>query len=134
MTSGEELQRLIYATLTGNAAIMAIAHRVYEHIPVNPFGEKTAYISFGPSDSVEDDAECIDGLEVTLQLDIWSRAPGQLECKTLTDLVRRALHKQSLTLSEHALVDIRVDTTRIIPDPGGDHHGVVTVTCMIEEA
>jgi len=121
---------------------MAIAHKVYDHVPSKPFGPvlpdgstaKTAYISFGPVDSVEDDAECITGVETTQQIDVWSKAPGSLECKTLTDLVRAALHRQSLTLSEHALVDTWVELTRVFPDPGGDHHGVVQVRCIVEES
>lgn len=133
MTSSEELQRLLNETLIASPAIMALAYRVYDHVPEKPFGDKTAYISFGPIDSVEDDAECIAGIETTAQIDIWSRTPGQIEAKTLTDLVRKALHHKSLALSEHALVDTHVALTRVFPDPGGDHHGVVQVRCMIEE-
>lgn len=135
MTSGEELQRLISETLKGNGAIMALAYRVYDSIPTDPFGPKTAYISFGPSDSTEDDADCIDGVTTTIQMDIWSRAVGSLECKTLTDLVRRALHRKSLALTEHALVDTEVALWRVFRDPDGKTtHGVVQVTCMIEES
>lgn len=134
MTSAEELQRLLYATLKADGGVMAIANNVYDHVPADPFGVKTAYISFGPIDSVEDDAECIAGVETTQQIDVWSKAPGALECKKLTDLVRKALHRQSLTLSEHALVDTWVELTRVFPDPGGDHHGVVQVRCIIEES
>lgn len=133
MTSSEELQRLIFSTLTGNAAVMAIARRVYEDVPPDPFGSKSAYISFGPMDTAEDDADCIDGVVTTLQIDIWSKAPGQLECKTLTDLVRRALHHKSLAMNEHALVDTHVPLTRVFLDPSKHHHGVVQVECTIEE-
>lgn len=135
MTSGEDLQRLVFATLTGNGAIMAIANGVYDSVPTDPFGEKTAYISFGPTDSIEDDADCITGVETTMQIDIWSRAVGALECKTLTDFVRRALHRKSLQLTEHALVDTWVTLTRVFRDPDGlTTHGVAQVTCMIEES
>jgi len=133
MTSAEELQRLFYTTLTGNAAIMAIANNVYDHVPTSPYGSKTAYISFGGYDASPDDADCIDGIRATLQVDIWSRTPGTVECKTLTDLVRKALNHQSLALSEHALVDTRVEIWRVIPNPGSDHHGVVQVSVLIEE-
>jgi len=137
MTSGEELQRLYYTTLTGTAAIMALASGVYDNVPASPFGAKTAYISFGPSDSTEDDPECGDvasGVEITTQIDIWSRAVGAIEAKTLTDLVRKALHEKSLSLSENALVDTYVALTRVFRDPDGlTTHGVVQVTAMIEE-
>lgn len=139
MTSAEELQRLIYATLTGTAAINElVAGRVYDHVPpeekrVERTGAAWPYISFGPYDANQDDADCIDGIEATLQIDIWSATTGTLECKTLTDLVRKALHHKSLSLSEHALVNTRVELWRVIPNPGGEHHGVVQVTALIEE-
>lgn len=134
MTSGEELQRLYYTTLTGTPAIMALANGVYDKIPTTPFGSKTAYISFGPCDSSEDDADCISGQTITTQIDVWSRAVGSLEAKTLTDLVRRALHRKSLALSDNALVDTSVDAARVFRDPDGiTTHGVVTVTAMVEE-
>lgn len=133
MTADEEIQRLLYTTLTGNGGIMALAAGVYDHVPTKPYGSKTAYISFGASDSNEDDADCISGREITQQIDIWSKAPGILECKNLTTLVRKAVHRQSLELAEHALVDSWVFLDRVIPNPGADHHGVVQVTFLVEE-
>ena len=134
MSSSSELQQLIFETLTGNGAIMALANGVYDRVPTNPFGEKTAYISFGSEDANEDDAEGIDGLEATTQIDIWSRAGGRVECKNLTALVRKALHEKELQLPTSALVEIRVVLTRIFADPDGETtHGVVQVTAMIEE-
>lgn len=134
MTSGEELQRLYYATLKGNAAIMAIANNVFDNVNDSNFGAKTAYISFGATDSTDEDVDCVSAIEVTTQIDIWSRAVGKVEAKTLTDLVRRALHKKSLQLSEHALVDTHVFMTQVFRDPDSiTSHGVVQVTALIEE-
>lgn len=134
MSSSAELQKLVYDTLTGNAPIMEIANAVYDRVPTNPFGSKTAYISFGPEDSSEDDAECITGLEVTLQIDCWSRAVGSVECKRLTDLVRKALHRKTLVLTDYALVDVWVVLSRVFRDPDGTTtHGVIQATFMIEE-
>lgn len=133
MNSAEELQRLLYATLSGDAAIMAVAGGVYDHVPALPYKAKTAYISFGPSDASEDEAECINGVRITQQIDIWSNAQGVVECKALTDLVRRKLHQASLTLSDNALAGLYVEIWRVIPNPGGEHHGVVQITAMVEE-
>lgn len=134
MNSAEELQRMLHSTLSADADVMAIAFRVYDNIPTdNEYGNKDSYISFGPYDTVEDDAECISGVAVTQQIDIWSKSTGALECKKLTDLVRKALHRQSLSLTDNALVDIWVTLTRVFPDPSGEHHGVVQVTCAVEE-
>jgi len=134
MSSAAEFQRLIFETLKGNAQIMALANGVYDQIPTAPFGTKTAYISFGPVDSNEDDVDCIRSIETTMQIDVWSRAPGFVECKRLTDLVKKALHRKPLELSENALVDVWVPIVRVFRDPDGTtSHGLVQVTAMIEE-
>lgn len=134
MTVSEELQRLLYSTLTGSTAIMALAGGVYDRVPDNPFKGKTAYISLGATDSAEDDAECIAGLEINVTIHVWSTKVGALECKTLVDLVRKAMHRQSLQLSEHALVDTWVETTRTFADPDPlTTHGIVQLRCMVEE-
>lgn len=135
MSSANELQQLIRDTLTADAAIMAIANDVYDRVPPEPFGDKTAYVSFGASDGTEDDADEIDGIEVTRQIDIWSRAVGSVECQSLTDLVRRALHRSGLALSQNALCDMWVTLWRVSADPDGlTTHGVVQITAMIEES
>lgn len=134
MNASEDLQRALYAHITGTPAIMALVGGVYDHVPTAPFGDKAAYISWGPSDTVEDDSECVTGVEITFQIDVWSKSPGTVECKRITDLVRRAVHEQDITLADNALAFTHVALTRIIPDPGGYHHGVVQVTCAVEEA
>lgn len=133
MDSLEELQRILYSTLKADNAVMAIAGGVYDHVPANEYGTKTAYVSFGPVDTTDDDADCISGITVTVQLDCWSKAVGAVECRALVGAVRKALHRKSLTLTDNALVDIWVTLTRVFPDPSGVTHGVVTVSCMIEE-
>ena len=133
MDSLKELQGLLYATLKADSDVMALAGGVYDHVPANEYGTKTAYVSFGPVSANEDDAECITGIEASIQLDCWSKAVGAVECKALVGAVRKALHRKSLTLTDNALVDIWVPATRVFPDPSGVTHGVVTVSCMIEE-
>lgn len=129
-----ELQKLLFTTLTGNSGIMAIAGGVYDRVPADQYKGKTAYISFGPSDVVEDGADCIASGEHTFQLDVWSKAVGQVEAKRLVFLIYKALHEQSLALTENALAEIRIDFRRVFADPDGlTSHGVVTVTAFIEE-
>lgn len=133
MDSLEELQRLLFSTLKADSAVMALAGGVYDNVPTSPYNGKTAYISIGPVDANEDDAQCITGLTVTQQIDVWSNAVGAVETKRLVGAVRKALHRKSLTLTDNALVDVWVTVWRVIPDPAGIDHGIVTVSCMIEE-
>lgn len=136
-TSTLEVRDAIVDALKNVPAIMAIAAGIYDRPPPEPFGKtgKTAYVSLGAADTVEDDADCIAGLETTIQVDIWSRAPGRREGTELTDLVRRALHRQPLTIAGNAICDAWVVLTRILDDPDGKTtHGVVQATFRVEEA
>jgi hypothetical protein len=134
-----ELQRAMLERLESSSEIMAIAAGVFDRVPADPFvsdsGEtRTAYISFGAQDAPEDDAECIPGIEVTTQVDVWSVAYGRAECRRLTDLVRRRLHHAPLVLTRAAVGEVRVVLTRIIDDSDPETtHGVVQVTAYIEE-
>lgn len=133
MSSSAELQKLIFDTLKATPAIMLIANGVYDRVPATPYGTKTAYISFGPADMVDDGADCITSDLHTFQVDVWSKAVGQVEAKRLVDLVKTALHEQSLTLTENALAEIRVDFRRVFSDSDGlTTHGVASVSARIE--
>lgn len=134
MSASAELQKLLYDTLSGSGAIMALAGGVYDRVPADPYKLKTEYISFGPSDVVDDGADCILAGTHSFQIDVWSKAVGQVACKRLVDLVHATLHEQELVLTENALAEIRVDFRRVFTDSDGlTTHGVVSVTASIEE-
>jgi hypothetical protein len=129
-----ELQKLLYDTLRANAAIMAVVGGVYDRVPTSPYGAKNAYISFGPSDIVDDSADCVTSGVHSFQLDVWSKAVGQVEAKTIVDLIYRTLHEQELAMTDNALAEIRVDFRRVFTDSDGlTTHGVASVTASIEE-
>lgn len=130
-----ELQGLLFRTLSGNPDIIALAGGVYDRVPADPYRGKTAYISFGPSDVIDDGADCISSGEHTVQLDVWSKAVGQVEAKRLVFLIYKALHEQDLQLTENGMAEIRVDFRRVFADPDGlTSHGIATVTARIEES
>lgn len=133
MTASNELQALIYSRLVADPGVHAIcADRIYDAPSKDdPF----PYVSFGPSDAVEDDAECITGRTETIQLDCWSRTAGKFkEVKSLADAVKKALHEYDGALTINALVQMRVIGVRFFKDPDNiTAHGVVTVEAMIEE-
>lgn len=129
-----ELQKLLYDTLRATAPVMALLGGVYDRVPTDPWKGKTAYVSFGPSDVVDDGADCINAGVHSFQLDVWSKAVGQVEAKRAVDLIFKALHEQQLALTDHALAEIRVDFRRVFPDRDPlITHGVVSVTALIEE-
>jgi hypothetical protein len=134
MSVSAELQRAIYDTLIGDAALSAlIGDRVYDGRPQE---SNFPCVTFGPSDSRADDMECIDGRSETIQLDVWSRDQGKMRpCKEIMDAARDALHFADITLSVNALVLIRVEGMRLFVDGDGiTAHGVLTVEADLERA
>ena len=136
MSASAELQDLIVATLKADPAVAAIvAGRVYD---IAPPQNARAFpdITLGPNDYVPEDMDCIIGREETFQIDCWTKEHGRLRaCRALVDAVKDALHLPDLSLSENALVLMRVELARVIRDPDGiTAHGIVQVTASIEEA
>lgn len=130
-----EVQGLIYDTLKASSAVMALINGVYDRVPAEPWGATLAYISFGPSDIVIDDADCIDGEEHTVQLDVWSRMPGKVECKRICDAVKAALHQAAIELTDNALVEIELQLCRVFSDPDGlTTHGAMQFRVAVEAA
>lgn len=129
-----ELQVLIVSTLKNSAAVMALIDGVYDTVPSTAWdGPRKAYISLGPSDMTTDDADGIVGETHTVQLDVWSRAVGQPDCKKICTAVKKALHKRPLTMSDNALVEINMTLERIMRDPDGlTIHGAMQFEVMIE--
>lgn len=129
-----ELQGLIVNTLKTNANVMALVDGVYDTVPDEPWGVRQAYISLGACDMVPDDADCIAGETHTIQLDVWSRKVGQVECKKICAAVKAALHLQDLALAENALVEIRLALQVVTRDPDGlTMHGAMQFSAMVED-
>jgi hypothetical protein len=134
MGAQADLQKLLYDTLRATTAIMALVGGVYDRVPADPYNGKNAYVSFGPSDVVDDSADCSVSGTHSFQVDVWSKAVGQVEAKNIVDLIYRTLHEAELVLSVNALAEIRVDFRRVFTDSDGlTTHGVVSVTASIEE-
>jgi hypothetical protein len=134
----EEIQRLLVTTLKADSQLMALVNNVYDHVPdetTSFAGPKLAFVSFGPSDIVDDYAECIGGETHTVQIDVWSRQVGFINAKNIVDRIKLVLSRAQLSLTDNALVEINVILARIFRDPdGATSHGVLTVELMVEVA
>lgn len=134
MSLSNAIQTAIYATLTGDAALTAlIGGRVADHAP-----EYLAFpcVTFGPSDYLPDDYECMPGRVETIQLDVWSRAQdGKRECKAICDRVVALLHEQPMTLSAGRAARVTLELARVFDDPDGlTTHGVLQFQIEAEAA
>jgi hypothetical protein len=116
-----------------DAAIMNEVGGVYDEVPSAPYGEKTAYLSFGPETMRPEDLVCITQEAHILQIDTWSKAVGRVQCKQICGDLKRLLDGAEIALSHNALVSSRHLITRYLDDPeDGLKHGVVQFEFLVE--
>ncbi|WP_193336168.1 DUF3168 domain-containing protein [Devosia beringensis] len=142
-----ELQLAALNALRASTALTAmVGAKIYDRVPEKQVNGQlvpdvvSPYISFGPVTSLPDeadDSDCIDSEEITFQIDVWSwgsgLAYGSVQCRQISGLVKKALHKADLQLTTHALVSIRHVLTRILRDSDGiTNHGVIQFTALVE--
>lgn len=92
------------------------------------------YCTLGPIYGAEDDAECIEADDWTLQLDVWGDRPtwNKLRMAGLAQQVRRVLKGWADT-AEVTMHPLTVQTPRVMDDPDGKTvHAVLLVEAMVE--
>lgn len=146
MEPSYDLQLAALNKLREVAALTAIVgNKIYDRVPEKLSGGAlvpdvaSPYISFGPVTSAPDDADCIDGEEITFQIDVWSwgsgLAYGSVQARQIAGIVKKVLHKADLDLSTNALVSIRHEMTRILRESDGvTNHAVIQFTATVETA
>lgn len=141
MDASYELILAAINRLRATAAVTAlVGTRIYDRVPERLDGTPNVtfpYISMGPTSSVPDDFDCMDGEEITIQFDVWSSGSGEafgsVECRKITNAIKRALHDVDLPLTTNALVSFQHEMTRILRDPNpAITHGVIQFTAVVE--
>jgi hypothetical protein len=128
----EAIQRALVARMLGNWHLAEmIGRRVFDDAPVSA---SYPYVSVGPITSEPvGDGGCLDGVDVVIQIDVWSRAPGRTECGRIVDLIARDLTVSALPLPDHAPAHCQLQLTRVF-DEGAQRHGVVQIAINAERA
>lgn len=126
-----ELQGEIIKVLKADPAVAAlVGTRIYDSVPASAV---FPYISYGPSDLLQDDSGCINGVDIAVQIDTWSRGVGFPEAKKINGAVRKALHNIDIPLPTNALVMLEHRQTSTRRDPDGlTSHGIVQLNAFIE--
>lgn len=122
------LQKSIFDVLS---AASVAGGRIYDKsgpTAINP------YVSFGPSDETEDDADCIEGSTVSQQLDVWSTYSGGFkEAREIAAQIKALLHRQNIVMTGARLVEVTVPSIRFLRDPDGiTSHAAIEVRALIE--
>lgn len=135
--------RAAIAALKVDARVTALCGgRVYDRVPQKVAGERGVqmpYVSIGPISSADDSADCIDGVEMSVQFDVWARADADANvattCRALCEAIRRVLHDAELVLADNRLASVAFERKSIFDDPDGiTRHGVVQFLAVVETA
>lgn len=133
MSASAALQIAVVDALKADAGVAAfLGDRIYDNAPVT---EYFPYLTLGPSQEIDDSAECVDGAECFQQIDVWTMEGGsQLTAKQICGAVKRALHGAEIELEDpFALVLIEIEDWRVTGDPDEKiSHGIVNVRALVE--
>lgn len=115
------LQVAIFTALKGETEA---GDAVYDMVPSDARQIEIAnrtfpLITLGSGQTVNNPADCYDGSEAFLQIDVWSRRPGFPEVKQLAAEVRTILNNAELSLVGHRLELMEVQDTVYSRDPDG---------------
>lgn len=106
--------------------------RVYDDVPPSP---AFPYISLGDMQVIPDKADCIDGSEVFVQIDAWSRAVGYPEVKGIGAAIVSALDDRPLTVTGYTAVVFELQNIQYLRDSDGiTRHAALTFRALIDLA
>ncbi|KTR07336.1 hypothetical protein NS365_04570 [Aureimonas ureilytica] len=103
---------------------------VYDSVPI---GALTPYVSFGPCDEADDDADCIRAVLIAQQIDVWTSEPGFVQSKRIAGAIRALLHRQIIPFEGATLTDLRVHAIRYLRDADGiTSHAAIDLRASVE--
>ena len=133
MSADVALQDGIFAALVASADVAElVGARVFDNAPPRV---AYPYVTFGPSEVLNDDQELIASDHLVLQIDVWTQEAGAKRgAKLITAAIERVLSAPVELAAPYGLQLLRVVKTRVLGDPDeGVAHGVMTVEAWVQE-
>lgn len=135
MSPSFALQVLIHDRLTTDPAVTAL-------VPAKDITDRHGRparfpsITFGEARENRLGAVKRESARVALDIHVWTDTPGTRDAKQIVDAARRALRNDPWEAEGHAVIDLRVDGARYMPDPASADvtHGVLTADAFMLEA
>jgi hypothetical protein len=117
-----EVQKAIYAALTGDATLMGMVTGVFDQPGQN---QAFPYITLGEDTNVPDDLLVATGSQNTHTIHTWSRAAGMSQIKQIMDRVYFVLHRKQLTVATTQAFECAIEFSETFRDADGQtRHGV----------
>ena len=126
-----ELQKDIYAALTGDVILMAKITGVFDFVPQN---QSYPYIQIGETDFTDWSTHTFDGFAGLITINLWHRpgSRGRAPLHDIMDDIYRILNKNLFSIPSSTIVSMRYDFSNIIVDPDTvTYHGVTRFKILI---
>ncbi|MGQ0671673.1 MAG: DUF3168 domain-containing protein [Hyphomicrobium sp.] len=130
--AGLELQKSVFAALSGHAALTSLlgGARIYDDVPR---GADYPYVTLGESTLRDWSTGSDTGDEHVLTVHVWSRAAGRKQLHEIMGTLRGALHEAALMVTGHRLINLRHEFSDARREPDGEtYHGVVRYRAVTE--
>lgn len=116
-----DLQQAIYDRLTDEVGLSVSG--IYTNVTQATESESDAYfpyITISPINSTPSDTKDMNGAEVLVDVNLWSRSTSALSDRSIMDDIYDALQKyDALAVSGANVIDCRFDSGTSFPDPDG---------------
>lgn len=133
MSPFRAVQKAIIDALVADSDVGAfVGERIFDGRPKEALFPN---ITLGYAQAIPDEADCLNGEEHFLQVDVWDRSQGrQGPAKDIVFAARQAIHEAELPLEEpYAMALIEVAGTEVIIDRDGiTAHGILKVRALVE--
>ncbi|MDO5658293.1 MAG: DUF3168 domain-containing protein [Paracoccus sp. (in: a-proteobacteria)] len=133
MSVSEVVQSMVVDRLRDR--VLAVERRVFDGSA--PVDTKTPYLVIGDSQTVLDDADCLEGREEFLTVHVWASArPDLTVARQVTDAVMRAFRLwEPESAGGYPVIEVVCEGARVFPDQNPSFaHGVVQITVVLDEA
>ncbi len=111
-----EIQKAIYAKLTGDAVLMGKVAGVFDAVPPN---QAYPYLVIGDATEVPWDLFGTLGNEITMTMHIWSRYAGFAEALNILAEINRVLNRAALVLTGYNTFVCIYEWSETLRDPDG---------------
>ena len=115
--SSLEIQKAIRTAFRADATLDGlVAKRIYDAVPKEVV---FPYVAFGPLLGEPFDGVALDGWECLVELHVWSRKRGRVQCQQIMSALVDLLHDQTLPLDTATMINARLTSQRTFLDPDG---------------
>lgn len=131
MNTAWELQKAVYAQLSGDATLLALVNGIFDFVPQDT---DFPYIIIKNPRVSDWSTKTTQGAKVDFEVEIFTRERGSKSCFEIIDRIDELLDDASLTVTGHTLVDLQTGSAQVTQQRDGlTYHGILRFNTTLEE-